>query len=210
MKTHAIVLHSGGMDSTVCLLKALASGRTVTSLGIDYGQKQLVELEYAKVQCERFGVPRKVLQIAWDQPRLRIPRDRKIADMKKGVAPTFLPGRNAVFLALACAEAGGVGAKEVWIGVNALDFSGYPDCRPAFVRAFQKMISAAIPKGPKIVTPLIHRTKPQIAREAYRRGLRRGEMWCCYRPVIAKVGIVPCGRCDACILHEHAWAKLGA
>ncbi len=202
-----IVLHSGGLDSTVCLLKAKGMNREVISLGIDYGQKHRIELEYAKQQCERFKIVRKVLRIEWDKPHLNIPLDRSVQEMRQSVSPAFLPGRNALFLTLACAEAAGIGASEVWIGVNAVDFSGYPDCRPEFIKAFQKMIRVAIPKGPKIVTPLLHMSKPQIARIAHRLGLKKGDFWCCYRPALTSNGIEPCNRCDACLLHRHAWEK---
>ncbi len=202
-----IVLHSGGLDSTVCLLTAKKSGHEVFSLGIDYGQRHHIELEYAKQQCERFGIVRRVLKVEWDKPTLHIPVDRQVQEMHRSISPAFLPGRNALFLVLACAEASAVGASEVWIGVNAVDFSGYPDCRPEFIKAFQKMISVAIPKGPKIVAPLLHLSKPQIARRAHRLGLKKGEFWCCYRPAVTIRGIEPCGHCDACLLHNYAWKK---
>jgi 7-cyano-7-deazaguanine synthase len=205
MTKKAIVLHSGGLDSTVCLLTARKSGREVLSLGIDYGQRHQIELEYAKQQCERFGIIRKVLRIEWDKPVLPIPMDRRVQEMRLSVSPAFLPGRNAIFLTLACAETAGVNASEVWIGVNAVDFSGYPDCRPEFIEAFRKMICVAIPKGPKIMAPLLHLSKPQIARRAHRLGLKKGETWCCYRPAVTLRGVEPCGHCDACLLHNHAW-----
>lgn len=205
MSSKVIVLHSGGLDSTLCLLRAQRKGHSVISLGIDYGQKHRVELEYAKQQCERFNVVRKVLRVEWDKPVLHVPENRTVDEMRRSVSPAFLPGRNAVFLTLACAEAAGAGAAEVWIGVNAVDFSGYPDCRPAFIQAFRKMVQKAIPNGPRIVAPLLYLSKPQIARSAYRLGLRRGDVWCCYRPELTARGVEPCGRCDACLLHEHAW-----
>ena len=107
---------------------------------------------------------------------------------------------------LACAEAAGIGANEVWIGVNAVDFSGYPDCRPEFIEVFQKMIRRAIPQnGPKIVAPLLRWSKARIARAAAEFGLKRGDVWCCYRPQLTSRGVEPCGQCDACILHDVAW-----
>lgn len=209
MSTTALVLHSGGLDSTLCLLQAKAKGREVISLGIDYGQKHRIELDYARHQCERFKVSRKVLRVEWDKPVLHVPMGRTVAQMSRTVSPAFLPGRNAVFLTLACAEAAGVGASEVWIGVNAVDFSGYPDCRPEFVEAFQKMNRLAIPHGPKVVAPLLRMSKPQIARAAYRLGVKPGDVWCCYRPAVTPRGVEPCGRCDACLLHAHAWKAAG-
>ena len=207
MKRKAVVLHSGGLDSTLCLLLAKQKKRDVLSLGIDYGQTHRIEIEYANIQCKRLGVPRKIIRLEWDKPRLPIPTNRTVEEMKRDVSPAFLPGRNAVFLAVACAEASGIGASEIWIGVNAIDFSGYPDCRPEFIEAFRKMARLAIPNGPKILAPLLRMTKPQIARRGYQLGLRRGDVWCCYQPAMSAQGIESCGKCDACILHEYAWSE---
>jgi 7-cyano-7-deazaguanine synthase len=200
-----LVLHSGGLDSTTCLLLAREQRNNVVSLGIDYEQRNRVELEYAAEQCERFGVPRKVIRISWDKPHRQIPLKRSLDQIGKEVSPAFLPGRNAVFLVLACAEACGLGADEVWIGVNSLDYSGYPDCHAEFIDAFRQMIGVAIPGGPRIVAPLQSLTKPEIAREAFRLGLRPGQTWSCYRPQPSGDTPRPCGECDACILHKHAW-----
>lgn len=205
MSLKALVLHSGGLDSTVCLLLALEQGRDVISLGVDYGQRHSIELEYARSQCSRKNIPRKIIRVEWDKPPLSIPTDRKVDEIGREISPAFLPGRNVVFLALACAEAVGLGANEVWTGVNAVDFSGYPDCTPRFVDAFRRMIVEAIPSGPSIVAPLLSMSKPKIARQAYRLGLREGDTWCCYQPVMVRRGVEPCGRCDACVLHKHAW-----
>ncbi len=202
-----VVLHSGGLDSTVCLLLARKHGRTPRSLGISYGQRHDVELAYAARQCERFGIERHVLEVAWEKPAINIPKDRSVAEMKAGIAPTFVPGRNAVFLALACAEAAGIGAAEVWLGVNAVDYSGYPDCRESFLTAFRAMWAEAVPHPPRIVAPLVTLTKPEIAALAHGLGLNRGDTWSCYAPDLAGPEPAPCGRCDACLLHAHAWAE---
>jgi 7-cyano-7-deazaguanine synthase len=203
-----VVLHSGGMDSSVCLLLAKEQGHEVVSLGISYGEPLRVELDYAARLCDRFGVQRTVLHIEWDKPVRSIPTDRAIDEMSDGVSPAFLPARNVVFLSLACAEAAGKGASEVWIGVNALDFSGYPDCRPEFIDAFQRMIVEAMLDAPKIVAPLISMSKREIALEACRLGLRKDDTWSCYQPVISSQKVEPCHRCDACILHDYAWEGL--
>jgi len=205
--TRVVVLHSGGLDSTVCLLLALEQGHEVLSLGIDYGQTHVIELEYAEQQCRRFVVARKVVRVAWDKPEIHIPHDRELSEMPATVSPAFLPGRNVVFLALASAEAAGIGATEVWIGVNAIDFSGYPDCTNEFIEAFQAMLSVAIPNGPAIRSPIIGLSKPEIAAEASRLGLQSGDTWSCYRPQITERGVEPCKKCDACILHEYAWRR---
>lgn len=206
-----LVLHSGGLDSTVCLLQAFECGRDVTSLGIDYGQRHRIELDYAAAQCRKYGIPRRVIKMEWDKPIREIPKDREIAEIASTVSPAFLPARNLVFLAIACAEAGGVQATEVWIGVNAIDFSGYPDCRPEFIDSFRRMLDFGFPGGPRIVSPLIGLKKTQIAAEAKRLGIHRGDTWSCYEPAFSSDGIRPCERCDACKLHDYAWsiANLG-
>lgn len=200
-----VVLHSGGLDSTLCLVMAMQAGHEVLSLGIDYGQRHRIELEYAAAQCRKYSVERRVLRVEWDKPTRHMPTGRSLDEIRVGVSPAFLPARNAVFLSLASAEAAGIGAGEVWIGVNAIDFSGYPDCRPEFINAFKAMINAAIPGGPQIVAPILQMSKPQIATEAHRRGLAPGDTWSCYRPSFTREGIRPCEECDACILHVHAW-----
>jgi 7-cyano-7-deazaguanine synthase len=207
MSTRVVVLHSGGMDSTVCLLLAREQCRDVLSLGIDYKQRARAELHYAQELCSKFGIHRRVIRLEWDKPSRHVPKDRLPEEMNRSVSPAFLPGRNAVFLTLGCAEAAGVGASEVWIGINSIDYSGYPDCRKEFAEAFQTMINLAIPNGIRIVTPLINMSKPEIAREAKRLGLKEEDTWSCYTPVKNRSKITPCGRCDACVLHALAWRK---
>ena len=207
MGIKTVVLHSGGLDSTTCLLLAIERGRDVLSLGIRYGQRHSIELDYAEAQSKQLRVPRKVLQIEWSKPVRQLPVGRKVVEMSQKVSPAFLPGRNVVFLALACAEAAGQEANEVWIGVNAVDFSGYPDCRPEFIDAFSHMMNIAVPEGPSIVAPLLSMSKPEIAALAYRLGLRKGDTWSCYRPSLESGTAHPCGRCDACVLHEYAWSE---
>lgn len=208
MSIDTVVLHSGGMDSTVLLYKAIEEGKRVLSLGINYGQTHRIELEYAANQCKKLSIKRKVITIAWDKPLREMPLDREKDEIGSNISPAFLPGRNIVFLSLACSEASGVGASEVWVGVNSIDFSGYPDCTPEFVSSFKDMLALGMPNGPKVVAPLQLSSKEEIAREAHRLGLDIGDTWSCYRPHFSKIGITPCGRCDACILHAHAWDGL--
>jgi 7-cyano-7-deazaguanine synthase len=204
-----VVLHSGGLDSTVCLLLARKYGCVPYSLGISYGQRHEVEMDYAAAQCAHFSIERHVVDVAWKKPAIEIPKDRSIAEMKAGIAPTFVPGRNAIFLALACAEAAGIGATEVWLGVNAVDYSGYPDCRESFLQAFRGMWAEAGPNPPRIVAPLVKLTKPKIATLAQELGLKHGDTWSCYAPDLSGPAPAPCGHCDACLLHTHAWAEAG-
>lgn len=200
-----VVLHSGGLDSTVCLHLALTREQNVVSVGIDYGQKHSVELDYADQQCQRLGVQRRVLQVAWKKPDRNIPVDRTIDEMRAG-SSAFLPGRNAVFLALGCAEAAGLAAKEVWIGINEVDFSGYPDCTGQFLASFNTMLRTAMPNGPSVIAPLLRLSKPDIARHATSFGLGPKDTWSCYRPQYDHGVAQPCGRCDACGLHRLAWS----
>jgi 7-cyano-7-deazaguanine synthase len=208
-RPRCLVLHSGGLDSTTCLLLARARGRDVISLGIRYGQRHDIELDIAARQCRAHGIPRRIIDVAWQKPEIAIPLDRDFESMKTGIAPTFVPGRNAVFLALACAEAAGVGATEVWLGVNAVDYSGYPDCRASFLAAFTAMWREAVPEPPAIVSPLVRLGKPEIAALAAALGLAKGDTWSCYAPAGDGVEAQPCGRCDACRLNDLAWAEAG-
>ncbi len=203
-----IILHSGGLDSTVCLAMGLKNGHEVVSLGIDYGQRHRLELEYAKSQCKRFGVERHVIKLEWDKPAREIPKNRSIAEIKSGVSTAFLPGRNIVFFSIACAEAAGIGATEIWTGVNAIDFSGYPDCRPDFIESYSNMLSLGIPGGPKLISPILHKTKSEIAGIAKDLGIHKGDTWSCYSPQFHAGGVSPCGSCDACILHNEAWHSM--
>ncbi len=204
-KNKVVVLHSGGLDSTTCILLALEMGKKVISLGINYGQRNFSELTYAEQQCHQYNLERKVVSVEWDKPVREIPTDRTIEAIKGSVSKAFLPGRNTIFLALACAEAVSMNASEVWIGINSIDFSGYPDCTPDFFEAFQKMMMFGIPNGPKIVAPLLLLSKPQIAKEAHRLGLKPGQTMSCYRPQKTTSGVKVCGKCDACVLHKYAW-----
>ncbi len=188
---------------------ALEQTSDILSLGFDYGQRHRIELEYADRQCKRFGVPRKIIRMEWDKPPRQMPRDRAIEQIRQGgVSPAFLPGRNLVFLALGTAQAAGIGAAEVWIGVNSVDFSGYPDCREEFVQKFSAAAECGITKAPRIVAPLQNLSKPQIAGRAHRAGLGFSDTWSCYRPEAGPNGPVPCNSCDACKFHTFAWKDI--
>jgi 7-cyano-7-deazaguanine synthase len=121
-KKKVIVLHSGGLDSTVCLLQAIEQGYEPISLGIDYNQKHVIETQFALAQCKVLNVERKLIKVSWDKPVKNIPVGRTIDEIKRSVSVAFLEGRNIVFLSLACAESAGVKATEVWLGINAIDY----------------------------------------------------------------------------------------
>jgi 7-cyano-7-deazaguanine synthase len=203
-----LVLHSGGMDSTTCLYKAKADGAEVTSLGVDYGQRLSVELLFAQRHCEKLGIHREVISLQWRKPERHIPLDRPIDQMAESVSPAFLPARNVLLLSAACAHASGIGADEVHTGLNCVEFSGYPDCTEEFLASFQAMMAIANPDGPRIVAPLLHMSKPEIAACAQELGIGIDDTWSCYRPQIVDGSVTPCQKCDACRLHDHAWQSL--
>ena len=207
-KSKVIVLHSGGLDSTVCLLQAIEQGYEPISLGIDYNQKHVIETQFALAQCKVLNIERKLIKVSWDKPVKNIPLGRTVDEIKQSVSVAFLEGRNIVFLALACAESAGVNAKQVWLGINAIDYSGYPDCRPEFIDSFETMLGFGYPNGPQLISPLLRMSKPEIAQEAYRLGIRKGDTWSCYRPKVSQHGIEPCNECDACVLHNYSWAQV--
>jgi 7-cyano-7-deazaguanine synthase len=208
MSETVLVLHSGGLDSTTCLLAALNEGHRVLSLGIDYGQRARAELQYAYQQCESRRVDRKVIKLEWARPKRLLPLNRSVEEIRRETSTGYLPGRNALFLALALAHAAGVEATRIVIGINCVDFSGYPDCKPQFLEAFAAMARSADPSSPIISAPLLHKSKPEIARMAFALGLRHGDTWSCYRPKGSTERPVPCGACDACRLHEYAWSQV--
>ncbi len=203
-----LVLHSGGMDSTTCLYKAHREGAEVFSLGIDYGQKLAVEMMFAQRHCDALGIQRDIVNVSWRKPDRQIPTGRSVEEMREKVSPAFLPSRNAVFLSLACAHAAGIGADEVHTGINSVEFSGYPDCTPEFLEAFSAMMTTANPGGPRIIAPLLRMSKPEIATLARDLGIGEHDTWSCYRPVLRDGTVSPCGQCDACRLHDHAWRAL--
>jgi 7-cyano-7-deazaguanine synthase len=200
-----LVLHSGGLDSTTCLLQAQANGHEVLSLGIDYGQRLSIEMIFAKKQCEKYGIPREVIRVNWQKPDRTIPLNRPIGEMRQTVSPAFLPGRNIVFISLGHAHASGVGADELQIGLNSIDFSGYPDCTVEFYEAYSAMLKIGSPQGPELAAPLLKLSKQAIARMALSLGIGPKDTWSCYRPQVEDGSVVPCGECDACKLHDFAW-----
>lgn len=211
----AVVLLSGGLDSMVTAALAREAGFRVQALTVDYGQRHRLELEAANRIVARLGLTRHT-QIALD---LRAFGGSALTDAidvpKEGVGQdipvTYVPARNLVFLALttACAEA--AGARDVFIGVNALDYSGYPDCRPEFIASFAETArlgtKAGVTGAPfAIHAPLQHMTKADIARECARLGLNPAWSWSCYDPTPDGLA---CGLCDSCRLRKKGFAEAG-
>ena len=210
----AVVLLSGGLDSMVCAALAREAGFGVLALTVDYNQRHRVELEAAKRIAGQLADRHIVLPIdlrAFGGSALTsetaVPKD----GVGEGIPVTYVPARNTIFLSLALGWAEAAGAGDLFIGVNALDYSGYPDCRPDFVEAFGKVANLATKAGVEgdpftIHAPLQHMTKADIAAEAARLGLDAGMSHSCYDP--APDGR-HCGLCDACRLRSKGFAEAG-
>ncbi|MFY8194945.1 7-cyano-7-deazaguanine synthase QueC [Novosphingobium sp. B1] len=215
MEPIAVVLLSGGLDSMVCAGLAKEQGFRVLALTIDYNQRHRVELDAAKTIAERIGVERHVI----------LPMDLRqfggsaltddIAVPKEGVGEdipvTYVPARNLVFLSLALAWAEAAGSKDIFIGVNALDYSGYPDCRPEFIAGFESLARVATKIGSQggnvtVHAPLQYLKKSEIAQQAARLGLDAGQSWSCYDPL--ENGRA-CGVCDSCRLRQAGFEEAG-
>ncbi len=210
----AVVLLSGGMDSMVCAALAREAGFDVLALTIDYNQRHRVELEAARRIAAELAQRHVVLPLdlsAFGGSALTDDIAVPKGEMGGSIPVTYVPARNTVFLsvALACAEA--AGARDLFVGVNALDYSGYPDCRPEFVGAFEELANLATKAGVEgdrftVHAPLLHMTKADIAREAARLGLDAGISHSCYDP--APDGAA-CGACDACRLRARGFEEAG-
>lgn len=211
----AVVLLSGGLDSMITAALAQARGFAVHALTVDYGQRHRLELESATRIATRLGLARHI-QIALDLRAFGGSALTAAIDVPKGgvgddIPVTYVPARNLVFLALttACAEA--AGARDVFIGVNALDYSGYPDCRPEFIASFAETARLGTKAGVEgapftIHAPLQDMTKADIARECARLGLDPAWSWSCYDPTADGIA---CGLCDSCRLRKKGFAEAG-
>lgn len=212
----AIALVSGGLDSMVAAGLAREAGYRIFALTVDYNQRHRVELDAAARVAQALSAERHiVLPVDLSAFGGSALTDAAIAVPKDGVdgsiPPTYVPARNTIFLSLALGWAEAVGAHDLVIGVNALDYSGYPDCRPGFISAFEAMAAQATKAGVegqafRVHTPLIAMTKAQIAAEAARLGLDAGMSWSCYDPTPEGK---PCGQCDSCRLRAKGFAEAG-
>ena len=212
--TTAVVLLSGGLDSMVCAALAREAGFAVTALTVDYGQRHRVELESAAAIAGQLAERHLVLPLGLTAfggsaltGDLAVPKDGA-AD---GIPVTYVPARNTIFLSLALGLAEASGARDIFIGVNALDYSGYPDCRPEFVEGFEALANIATKAGVEghgftIHAPLLRLTKADIAREAQRLGLDAALSHSCYDPLPDGRH---CGQCDACRLRAKGFAEAG-
>jgi len=220
MARPAVVLLSGGLDSATAAAIARSQGFDLYALTVDYGQRHCFELEAARRVANAMAVRRHVVVGAdlrqfggsalTDQ--IAVPKDRSPDEMRREIPVTYVPARNTVFLALALAYAEVVGADDVFIGVNAVDYSGYPDCRPEYIAAFQHMANlatkAAVEGGRKLTihTPLVRLSKAEIIRRGTALGVDYRLTHSCYDPDPAGLS---CGRCDACRLRLKGFAEAG-
>jgi 7-cyano-7-deazaguanine synthase len=211
----AVVLLSGGLDSMVAAALAREAGHPIVALTIDYNQRHRVELDSARAIAGMLGAQRHIV-LPLDLSAfggsaltadIAVPKD----GVKPGIPVTYVPARNTIFLALTLGLAEASGARDIYIGVNALDYSGYPDCRPEFIAAFEELARLATREGVegrpiRIQTPLQNMSKADIAAEAARLGLDAGLSWSCYDPA---PGDLHCGECDSCRLRARGYVEAG-
>jgi 7-cyano-7-deazaguanine synthase len=214
----AVVLASGGLDSTVTAAMAKQEGCELFFLTLDYGQRHAVEVERARQVAAALGVANHLvinldLRIVGGSAltgQLAVPKDRPSNERSKTVPTTYVPGRNLIFLSLAAAHAEVVGASFIYFGANVLDYSGYPDCRPEFIRAFEAAVKEGTKAGTEgtplqIRAPLLMLTKAEIIRQGVELHVPFHLTHSCYDPA----GELACGRCDSCMIRREGFAKAG-
>ena len=219
-KTPAVILLSGGLDSATAAAIARQQGFALCALSVDYGQRHLFELQAARRVARALRIERHVI-LSVDLAQLGhsaltdvidVPKDRLPEEMADGIPITYVPARNTVLLSLALAYAEVVEASDIFIGVNAIDYSGYPDCRPEYIAAFATMANLATKASAEgrlnftIHTPLLHWTKAEIIRRGIELGLDYGMTHSCYDPDLKGRR---CGHCDACLLRQKGFAEAG-
>ncbi len=217
----AVCLLSGGLDSATCLGVARRDGFDCYTLSFDYGQRHRIELEAAaRVAAQFQACEHRVVRIdlrtfgasALTDDHLEIPKQRSAGEMSHGIPITYVPARNTIFLGFALAWAEVLECSHIFIGVNAIDYSGYPDCRPEFIGAFERMANLATKAGVegkteiRIHTPLIRLTKGEIVTLGAEMGLDFALTHSCYDP---GQGGLPCGRCDSCLLRRKGFEEAG-
>lgn len=211
----AVVLVSGGLDSMISAASAREAGYRLLALSVDYNQRHRVELAAARRVANVLGAERHIVLpldlSAFGGSALTDDIDVPKNGVGEGIPVTYVPARNTIFLSLALGWAEAAGARDLFIGVNALDYSGYPDCRPEFISAFEGLAEIATKAGVegepfRIHAPLQHMTKADIVREGTRLGLDLGISWSCYDPA---PGSLHCGRCDSCRLRAKGFEEAG-
>lgn len=220
MRRRAVVLVSGGLDSTTALAIARAEGYALYGLTVRYGQRHEREVEAARRVAKALGVEEHLV-IDIDLRRiggsaltadLDVPKGRTVPEIGRGIPVTYVPARNTVFLAIAMGWAEVLGAEDIFFGANVLDYSGYPDCRPEYLEAFERLAALATKAGVegkarlKIQAPLIKLSKAEIIGRGLELGVDYGLTWSCYEPA---AGNRACGLCDACLLRKKGFAEAG-
>ena len=213
----AVLLLSGGLDSTTMLAQAVQDGYRVTALTFRYGQRHAGEVTAATQIAAYYGVAHHVIDIDLRTPGgsaltsdIPVPKDRPMQELDAGIPPTYVPARNTIFLSYAVAWAEVSGARDIFIGVNALDYSGYPDCRPEFIAAFELVANLGTKAGHdgappiRIRAPLINMTKREIVLLGRQLGVNHAMTTSCYDPDPSGAA---CGRCDACQLRLRGFAE---
>lgn len=214
----AVILLSGGLDSTVTAAVARQEGFALYLLTIAYRQRHAIEVEQARQVAAALGVPRHLVvevdlralggsALTGD---LAVPKDRQEQDRLEGIPITYVPARNLIFLSLAAAHAEIVGASAVYFGANVLDYSGYPDCRPEFIRAFEQAVAAGTKRGVEgkrleVRAPLLTRSKSEIIQLGMKLQAPLHLTHSCYDPI----GSLACGRCDSCLIRRQGFAQAG-
>ncbi len=219
-KNKAIVLSSGGLDSTTAMAMAREEGYEIYSLSFRYGQRHALELEAAQRVAKALGA-KEHLVMDIDLARiggsaltddLDVPKARTDEEIRKGIPVTYVPGRNTIFLSYALAWAEVVGASDIFLGVNAVDYSGYPDCRPEYIKAFEHLANLATKTGAEGLTPirirapLMRMTKAEIIRKGVKLGVDYGMTHSCYDP---SADGKACGYCDSCLLRKKGFREAG-
>jgi 7-cyano-7-deazaguanine synthase len=216
----AVVLLSGGMDSATTAAIALREGFEVHALSVRYGQRHAIELDAARRVAERLGIRRHVVieldlrgfggsALTGDAP---VPKDTPLDEIGARIPSTYVPARNTIFLSLALAWAETLGARDIFLGANALDYSGYPDCRPEYLEAYARMADLATRAGVeqgtrfRIHTPLLRLTKAEIVARGLAMGLDYGITSTCYDPAADGAA---CGHCEACLLRLKGFEEAG-
>ena len=216
----AVCLLSGGLDSSTCLALARREGYACYALSFDYGQRHKIELEAAARVAARLGAVKHVVaSIGLDAfggsaltAAIAVPKGRSLDQMGHGIPITYVPARNTIFLSFALAWAEVLESAAIFIGVNALDYSGYPDCRPEYIEAYERMANLATKAGVEglarltIHTPLLQLSKAQIVSTAREVGVPFGLTFSCYDP---GPDDRPCGQCDACLLRRKGFEEAG-
>lgn len=208
----AIVLLSGGLDSITAAYIARKKGYDVSCLFFDYGQRHKKEARSAKRLAEFSSFEYKIIKfrLPWGgssllDKKIKVPRNRVLGKIQEEIPSTYVPARNTLFIAFAVSYAEAVGADSIFIGANAVDFSGYPDCRPGYFKAYRKLIKEGTRHGKiKIEAPLLSMTKAEIIKTGISLGVPYKLTWSCYMG-----GKIPCGACDSCILRKKGFREAG-